>query len=107
MRYDTSSGQVRRRNSALYVPCSLVQLERVVICVRVLVDVLCVMVVVLIAHHTVGADLVTIFVVIFCNWRCTLYMLNNAMSRFSSGANCSFTVCVFELFRSSGCPDPS
>ena len=58
---------------ALYVPCSLVQLARVVVCVRVLVDVLGVMIVVLIGHHTVGAVLVAIFVVIFCNWRCTLY----------------------------------
>ena len=58
---------------ALYVPCSLVQLARAVVCVRVLVDVVCVMIVVLIAHHAVGAVLVAIFVVIFCNWRCTLY----------------------------------
>ena len=62
-----------RLNSALYVPCSLVQLARVVVCVRVLVDVVCVMVVVLIAHVDVGTVLVAIFVVIFCNWRCTLY----------------------------------
>ena len=58
------------------MPCSLVQLERVVVCVRVLVDVLCVMIVVLIGRDTVdvvGAVLVAIFVVIFCNWRCTLY----------------------------------
>ena len=54
---------------ALYVPCSLVQLGRVVVCVRVLVDVVSVMIVVLIAHHAVGAVLVAIFVVIFCNWR--------------------------------------
>ena len=60
---------------ALHVPCSLVQLARVVVCVHVLVDVLCVMVVVLIGRHTVGAILVAIFVVIFCNWRCTLYMI--------------------------------
>ena len=55
------------------MPCSLVQLARVVVCVRVLVDVLCVMVDVLIAHYTVGVVLVAIFVVIFFNWRCTLY----------------------------------
>ena len=76
MRYDTSSEQERRLNSALYVPCPLVQLARVVVCVRVLVDVLCVMIVVLIGHdevRAVGAVLVAIFVVIFCNWRCTLY----------------------------------
>ena len=62
---------------ALYVPCSQVQLARVVICVRVLVDVICVMIVVLIARvdvvHAVDTVLVAIFVVIFCNWRCTLY----------------------------------
>ena len=63
----------RRLNSAVYVPCSLVQLARVVVCVRVLVDVLCVMIVVLIGRHTVGAIFVAIFVVIFCNWRYTLY----------------------------------
>ena len=55
----------RRLNSALYVPCSLVQLARVVVCVRVLVDVTGVMVVVLIGRHTVSAILVAIFVVIF------------------------------------------
>ena len=74
--YDTTSGQ--DGDCALYVPCSLVQLARVVVCVCVLVDVLCVMVVVLIGRHTVGvvgAVLVAIFVVIFCNWRCTLYRL--------------------------------
>ena len=37
-------------NCALYVLGSLVQLARVVVCVLVLVDALCVMVVVLIAH---------------------------------------------------------
>ena len=63
----------RRLDSALYVLCSLVQLARVVVCVRVLVDVLGVMVVVLIGRHTVGTILVAIFVLIFCNWRCTLY----------------------------------
>ena len=71
MRYDTiikTDG-----DCALYVPCSLVQLARVVVCVLVLVDVVCVMIVVLIAHHAVSAVLVAIFVVIFCNWRCTLY----------------------------------
>ena len=55
------------------MPCSLVHLARVVVCVRVLVDVIGVMVVVLIGHHTVGVVLVANFVVIFCNWRCTLY----------------------------------
>ena len=60
---------------ALYVPCSLVHLARVVVCVRVLVDVIGVIVDVLIGRHTVGAILVSIFVMIFCNWRCTLYTL--------------------------------
>ena len=38
-----------------------------------LVDVICVMIVVLIGHIVVSAVLVAIFVVIFCNWKCTLY----------------------------------
>ena len=49
------------------------QLARVVVCVRVLVDVLCVMIVVLIARADVVQFFVAIFVVIFCNWRYTLY----------------------------------
>ena len=40
----------RRLNSALYVPCSLVQIALVVV-VRVIVDVLGVMIVVLIGRH--------------------------------------------------------
>ena len=48
--------------------CSL----RVVVCVLVLVDVICVMIVLLIGHVAVDAILVAIFVVIFCNWRCAL-----------------------------------
>ena len=48
MRYDTSSEQ--DEDCALYVPCSLVQLARVVVVRVILVDVICVMVVVLIAH---------------------------------------------------------
>ena len=55
---------------ALYVPCSQVQLARVVVCVRALVDVVCAMIVILIAHvdiRAVGTVLVAIFVVIFCN----------------------------------------
>ena len=59
------------------MPCSQVQLARVVVCVRVLVDVVCVMIVVLIARidvvHAVGTVLVAIFVAMFCSWRCTLY----------------------------------
>ena len=69
MRCDTSSGQERRLNSALYVPCSLVQLARVVVVRVILVGVLGVIVDVLIGRHTVGAILVAILVVIFCNWR--------------------------------------
>ena len=53
--------------------CSLVQIVRVVI-VRVIVDgVLGVTIVVLIGHDEVLVIYVSIFVVIFCNWRCTLY----------------------------------
>ena len=55
------------------MPCSLVQLARVVIVRVILVDVVCVMLVVLIAHvdvvHAVDTVFVAIFVVIFCNWR--------------------------------------
>ena len=47
---------------ALYVPCSLVQLARVVVCVRVLVDVIGVMVVVLIGHRRYCTIHVAIFV---------------------------------------------
>ena len=60
------------------MPCSQVQLARVVVRVLVLVDVVCVIVMlVLIAHvdvvHAVGTVFVEIFVAIFCSWRCTLY----------------------------------
>ena len=34
----------------------------------------------------------------------SLSVLNDAMSRFSSGANCSFTVCALELFCSTSWP---
>ena len=37
----------------------------------------------------------------------SLSVLNDAMSRFSSRENCSFTVYALDLFRSSGCPDLS
>ena len=40
---------------ALYVPCSQVQLARVGVCVIVLVDVVCVMIVVLIARVDIRA----------------------------------------------------
>ena len=65
--------QERRRNSALYVPCSQVQLARVVVRVLVLVDVVCVMLVVLIAHVDVVRAADTVFVATFCSGTCTLY----------------------------------
>ena len=37
----------------------------------------------------------------------SLSALNDAMSRFSSGTNCSFTLCVLELLGSTSCPVPS
>ena len=66
------------------------QIARVVI-VRVIVDgVLGVTIVVLIGHDEVLVIYVAIFVVIFCNWRCTLY---------SVGAVCvqDFRGCVQNL----------
>ena len=66
----TSERQETQLNSALL--CSLVQIARVVI-VRVIVDVIGVMVDVLIGRHRCCTIHVAIFVVIFCNWRCTLY----------------------------------
>ena len=69
--YDTTSGQ--DGDCALYVPCSRVQLARVVVCVIVLVDVVCVMIIVLIAHVDVVHAVDTVFVAIFLQWRCTLY----------------------------------
>ena len=67
----TSRGVLR--NSALYVPCSRVQLLCVNVRVLVLVDVICVMLVVLIAHVDVVHAEDTVFVAIFFSWRCTLY----------------------------------
>ena len=49
------------------------QIVRVVIVRVILVGVLCVIIVVLIGHDEVLVIYVAIFVVIFCNWRCTLY----------------------------------
>ena len=46
---------------------------RVVIVRVILVGVLGVMVVVLIGHDEVLVNYVAIFIVMFCNWRCTLY----------------------------------
>ena len=53
------------QNCALYVPCSQVQLARVGVRVLVLVDVVCVMLVVLIAHVDVVHAVDTVFVHIF------------------------------------------
>ena len=61
--YDTTSRQ--DGDCALYVPCSLVQLARVVIVRVILVDVVCVMLVVLIAHVDVVRAVGTVFVAIF------------------------------------------
>ena len=47
------------------MPCSHVQLARVVVCVVKLVDVICVMIVVLIAHVDVVRAVDTVFVAIF------------------------------------------
>ena len=64
--------QERRRLRALRAVLT-VQLARVVVCVLVLVDVGCVMIVVLIAHVDIRA-VDTVFVAIFCSGRCTLYI---------------------------------
>ena len=69
----TRHQEVYNEDCALYVPCSQVQLARVVVRVLVLVDVICVMLVVLIAHVDVVRAVETVFVAIFCSWRCTLY----------------------------------
>ena len=61
--YDTTSGQ--DGDCALYVPCSQVQLARVVVRVLALVDVVCVMVDVLIAHADVVRAVDKVFVAIF------------------------------------------
>ena len=53
--------------------CSLVQVALVVLVRVIRVGVLDVMIVVLIGHDEVLVIYVAIFVVIFCNWRCTLY----------------------------------
>ena len=55
------------------MPCSQVQLARVGVRVLVLVDVVCVMLVVLIAHVDVVHAVDTVFVAIVHSWRCTLY----------------------------------
>ena len=59
------------------MPCSLVQLARVVVVRVILVDVICVMLVVFNAHfyvvRAVGTVFVAIFVAIFLLWRCNLF----------------------------------
>ena len=69
----TQHQEVYNEDCALYVPCSQVQLARVVVRVLVLVDVVCVMIVVLIAQVDVVAVHTQFFVAIFCSGRCTLY----------------------------------
>ena len=69
--HDSTSRQETRLNSALL--CSLVQIACVVIVRVILVGVLGVIVDVLIGLYEVLVIYIAIFVVIFCNWRCTLY----------------------------------
>ena len=66
----TSERQETQLNNALL--CSLVQIARVVIVRVILFDVVCVMLV-LITRVDVVHAVDTVFVVIFCGWRCTLY----------------------------------
>ena len=54
----TQLQEVYNEDCALYVPCSQVQLARVVVRVLVLVDVVCVMLVVLIARVDIRAEYV-------------------------------------------------
>ena len=75
----THRQQDGRLNSVLYVPCSLVQLARVVVVCVMLVGVLGVMVVILIGRHSVGEILVAIFKVTFCIWRCTLQKVRRSI----------------------------
>ena len=67
----TRHQEVYNEDCALNVLCSQVQLARVVVRV-ILVDVVNVMLV-LIAHVDVVHAVDTVFVAIFCSWRCTLY----------------------------------
>ena len=57
----TQHQEVYNEDCALYVPCSQVQLARVVVRVLVLVDVVCVMIVVLIARVDVVRAVDTVF----------------------------------------------
>ena len=68
----TRHQEVYNEDCALYVLCSQVQLARVGVRVLVLVDVVCVMLV-LIARVDNSCCKYTVFVAIFCSWRCTLY----------------------------------
>ena len=70
----TQHQEVYNEDYALHVPCSRVQFAHVDVRVLVLVDVVCVIVMlVLIAHVDVVHAVDTVFVAIFCSWRCTLY----------------------------------
>ena len=71
----TRHQEVYNEDCALYVPCSQVQLARVGVRVIVLVDVMCGMLVVLIAHVDDVRAVDTVFVAIFCSGICTLYMV--------------------------------
>ena len=71
----TRHQEVYNEDYALYVPCSRVQLARVSVCVIVLVDIICVMLVVLIAHVDVVHAVDTVLVAIFRSWRCILYRI--------------------------------
>ena len=62
------------------------QLARVVVRVLVLADVVCVMLVVLIARVDVVHAVDTVFVAIFCSWRCTLY-IHSMTRRFAVSAS--------------------
>ena len=98
---DTSSVRHETANGALL--CSLVQIVRVVI-VRVIVDgVLGVMIVVLIGREEVLVNVViyvAIFVVIFCNWRCTLYRIHASFVLVSIG--CTIPTILFALVNFAG-----
>ena len=67
------------------MPCSLVvQLARVGVRV-ILVDVVCVKLV-LITHMDVVHAVDTVFVAIFCSWRCTLYIIQGTDDREKNGS---------------------
>ena len=68
----TQHQEVYNEDCALCVPCSQVQLARVVVRVLVLVDVVCVMLVVLIARVFVHAVSTQFPYPFFCSWRFTL-----------------------------------